>query len=167
MKSERGNIVVYLVVGLVLFGLLLTGIWWVKSRAPKAVSTPQIAQTDNKKADDKPETTINQDEGGTTPTGASSSQNNDASTPAANNASDQATTGQSTPPSSDYPSQTSSTATTTPSAAPTRPESQTPNLTETGPVAASGPVEDSFMSALALGGAAYMSTAYARSRKMS
>lgn len=156
MKSERGNIVVYLVVGLVLFGLLLTGLWWVKSRAPKTVSVPQVVQT-KEKSSDKPETKINQDEGGSTPTGSSSTTSSDQSTTDTNNTT--------TPPSSDYPQQTSSTATSTPSVAPSRPESQTPNTLANGPVAASGPVEDSLMSAIALGGAAYMSTAYVRSRK--
>ena len=45
MKSERGNIVIYLLVGLALFAVLLTGLWWVKSQAPKTVAAPETTQT--------------------------------------------------------------------------------------------------------------------------
>jgi len=153
MKSERGNIVIYLLVGLALFAVLLTGLWWVKSQAPKTVAAPETTQTTTNTTPSV-ETTINQDDRGATTT-----------EPTTPDTSTSTTTSPQTP-SQDYPSQTSSTSTTTPSssAAPTQPESQTPHSTSIVPVAASGPVEDSIMTALALGGVAYVTTAYIRSR---
>ena len=156
MRSERGNIVVYIIVGLALFGALLTGVWWVKSHAPKTVAAPHVATSKDEAK--MTETTIKQDE---TSKPNESSAATDQATPAPSTSN---TTPAPTIP-GDYPSQSSSTSTTTPSATPPKPESQTPHATS-GPVAASGPVEDSIMNALALGGAVYIVAAYLRSRRL-
>lgn len=170
MKSERGNVIIYLLIGIVLFGAMLTGVWWVKKKNTQTVSAP-IA-TNSQKQSDSPETTIHQDAGGSTQ--AQSEQNN-SGTPSTTGS---ATTPQATAPSPQYPQQSSSTSTnqpsnssqsatnTTPSAGPSTPESQTAptGTTHANGVAATGPVED-MTSALALGGVIYTATLYVRSRR--
>lgn len=150
MHRQRGNIVIYLLVGMVLFGMLLTGIWWTKTRVSRAVTTPQAVQPT---VDKTVETTLDQDS-------RAPVQDTTKATPSPDTTSAQ-------PAAPAYPSQTSSTATTTPSAAPTKPESQTPRTAAAGPVAASGPVEDSLVSAALLGSVAYATTMYVRSRRQS
>ena len=56
MKSQRGNIIVYALVGLVLFGILLGSIWWIRQR-----STPAPVATDNQ-TQQQTDTEVKQDE---------------------------------------------------------------------------------------------------------
>lgn len=155
MKSERGNIVVYLLVSLVLFGVLLTGMWWVKRQAPHtAVRAPQTTQTTPQTP--QTETKISQDDAAPVEPARN--------TPAAETPAPQTGT---TPPSSNGGGETSSTSTTTPHQATPRPESQTPHVSASDPrnVASSGPVEDSIVSSTILGGIVYAGVLFARSRQ--
>lgn len=142
MQSQRGNIIVYLVVGLVLCGAFLTGLWWVKRQ-----STPVAVVSTTSRAGDKAastETRINQDDSGTKSAAGTDS-----------------TTEQGT--SADFPQQTSSTSTTQPSLAP---ESQTPptGASHSDGVANTGPAEDAFLTALVMGVLTYLGTHFVRSR---
>lgn len=188
MRSERGNIVVYLLVGLVLFGLLISGIWWVKRQAGSSLKSPVATQ--NAPAKPSTDTKVSQDEK-PTQTDPEKPANSPENTPASN---DGGQTGQSAPstatptPPSNTPttapsSGTSSSSTITPSVTPpssqtvpnqnaspvvpARPESQTPHVATTGPssVASSGPLEDMIVSSVLIGGVVFAVTSYARSRR--
>lgn len=153
MKSERGNIIVYLLVGVVLFGLLLGGLWWVKARVADKPGG-SIATTEER---DKPTTETNVDQDKTPeqkPT-------------------EEVTTETEAAPSTPEP--VTPPAPTTPAPAPVTPgpttpalppESQTPR---TGPspgnVAASGPLESALGTSLGLGVLAYLGTSFVRSRR--
>ena len=137
MKSQRGNIIVYALVGLVLFGILLGSIWWIRQR-----STPAPVATDNQ-TQQQTDTEVKQDETPANPA---------AETPAAQGDQQQTQTGNNQPQRGGG------------AATPATPESQTPR---TGPsaVAASGPLENTLISSLVLGAATFAGTSYARSRR--
>jgi cytoskeletal protein RodZ len=152
MNSERGNIIVYALVGLVLFGILLGSLWWVKSQVADAPDAPVATTEEQSKP--KTDTEVNQD---TTQQGTTSQDAAPAdTTPQAPSTSPQQTapvqTAPATPPASAAPA--------------TPPESQTPR---TGPspnnVAASGPVDSTIGTSLALGVIAYFGTSFVRSRR--
>lgn len=149
MESQRGNIIVYLLIGLVMFGALLSGLWWIKTRAggekPTVVAEEsQSAQNDKKTP---AETSVEQDAvpatDEPTPTPAP------AATPA---------------PANNPPAQRPA-----PSAPQTQPvlppESQTNRTPKPNEVASSGPVENGLITASGLGVLAYLSTSYVRSRR--
>ena len=160
MQSERGNVVVYLLIGLVLFGAMLSGVWWVKKQVSKPVSVPIATNSQNKST--TPETTIQQDTGGTAGSQPTDQQS-------------QSVPSQSSP---EFPQQTSSTSTSEPStgrsesssqqtSTPSTPESQTAptGTTHAAGLANTGPVEDGIVSAMLLGIATYAFVLYARSRR--
>lgn len=151
MKSERGNVVVYLLVGLVLFGLLLSGAWWVKNQSSRA--TAPVASTD--KTQPQTETKVSQDDK-PAKTDNKPAENQPKPTPAPTPASPA--------PSNPAPAPVPTPA---PSVAPTRPESQTPRIGTTGPssVASSGPLEDAITSSLLIGGVTFATASYLRSRR--
>ncbi len=150
MKSERGGIVVYLIIGLVLFGALLGGVWWVKQRtvvagdATQKTTTPGTSQTDTQVSQDaQPERDATSEEATSTPTPAASS--------------------------ADYPQQTSSTATTQSSTTATIPSPSSSGSTAAAgnkPVANTGPAEDAALTAVALATLSYVAVAYVRSRSI-
>jgi|JI10StandDraft_1071094.scaffolds.fasta_scaffold305554_2 cytoskeletal protein RodZ len=152
MKSERGNIIVYLLVGVVLFGLLLGGLWWVKARVADKPSAP--VATTNEQNKPTTETEVNQD--GTQETKPSEETTTEAeatpSTPAV--------------PAPTSPAPTPAAVTPAPTASALPPESQTPR---TGPspsnVAASGPLENALGTSFGLGVLAYLGTSFVRSRR--
>jgi cytoskeletal protein RodZ len=145
MQSERGNAIIYVLVGLVLFGAMLGGLWWVKNRVGTVQSAP-VAVQETTKTDATTDTVVDQD---TVPSDDTQSSTTEA--------------------------QTSSTDTTQPSAATTTPNSaisQLPPESQTGQVksspnsvASSGPTENSLIAATALGIVAYLGTSFARSRR--
>lgn len=152
MRSQRGNIIVYLLVGIVLFSALIGTMWWVKNRVattPAPVATTEQTQKSGTETkvdqDSKPETTNEQ-----TNTGSAEEQKPDTS---------QTTTPPSTSTQPGSGSGASSN-TTLP------PESQTPR---TGPapsnVAASGPIENAMGTSLGLGIITYLASSFVRSRK--
>lgn len=61
MSSERGNIVVYTLVGLLLFGAMLGTFWWVRKADNKPVVVTGVAKDETSK-NKSPETKVNQDE---------------------------------------------------------------------------------------------------------
>jgi cytoskeletal protein RodZ len=154
MKSERGNIIVYLLVGVVLFGLLLGGLWWVKARVADTPAAPVATTGEQDKS--TTETEVNQD-------GTEQQPTEEAATGTENTPTTSAPTSPAPAPATPAPS-TTTPAPSTP--APLPPESQTPN---TGPspngVAASGPVENAIGTSLGLGVLAYLGTSYVRSRR--
>lgn len=172
MRSERGNIVIYLLVSLVFFGLLLTGMWWVKKQAARTMS---VAPTTTQKTDKKPEveTKISQDDvradkdrqtasdatvGANSTPPADTGRTSSTATTNSSPSSSPATTPQ---PLGGGPTASSSPSTTPP------PESQMPHVSSTGPsnVASSGPVEDALLSSTVLGGVVYVGVLFARSRQ--
>ena len=156
MKSERGNIIVYLLVGVVLFGLLLGGLWWVKARVADKPSAP-IATTEEQ---NKPttDTEVNQDGTPEQKKPEETTTGTEATTP--------------TPPVAPAPPVPAPTTPAPVTPAPTTPpavlppESQTPR---TGPspnnVAASGPLENALGTSFGLGVIAYLGTSFVRSRR--
>lgn len=40
MKSQRGNIIIFLLIGLILFGSISGGLWWLKNRASDVAEGP-------------------------------------------------------------------------------------------------------------------------------
>ncbi len=136
MKSQRGNVIVYALVGLVLFGVLAGSIYWVRQR-----STPAPVARDNQ-TQEQTKTEVKQDE---TPTksaeeSAASTDNGTGSSSAAQSNRDTAT--------------------------PQTPESQTPRTGPSpDAVAASGPLENSLISSLVLGTATFAGASYVRSRR--
>ncbi len=139
MKSQRGNVIVYALVGLVLFGVLAGSIYWVRQR-----SNPAPVASDNQ-TQQQTDTEVKQDE-----TPAQSAEES-----AAGTTESQSGTGSSNPVQSNRDTAT-----------PPAPESQTPR---TGPspaaVAASGPLENSLISSLVLGTATFAGASYVRSRR--
>lgn len=153
MNNERGNIIVYLLVSLALFGVLLGGAWWVKNRAGAAgtPATPVATSAEKKSTPkaDQPQTTVNQDATPSQTSGnTSSNTQSQATTPSTSQPSPQTM-----PPKDDKP--------TTP-----RPESQTSSAGSPRAVASSGPVEDSLVTAMLLGTATYTMHSFVRSRRL-
>ncbi len=153
MKTESGNVVVYLLVGLVLFVVMMSGIWWVKQRSHTVTPpTPTVTQT----TDESPETAVDQD-------AVSQQRSTDNSSRSASRSADSQPT---TPTQPAQSPQSSTSNSTSPTTTPSRPESQTPR---TGPsptaVASSGPTEDRLFMAAGLGMVAFFGTSYARSRR--
>lgn len=143
MKSERGNIIVYVLVGLVLFGALAGSVWWVNNRAQTETQAP-VATESAPAEDGTTETSVDQDAvSAPQPDSAASSDDQ----PVANNPEQPAPT-----PASPQ----------TPTLAP---ESQTPSNPTPAQVANAGPVENSLMTASGLGVIAYLSSLYVRSRR--
>ena len=151
MKSERGNIIVYLLVGVVLFGLLLGGLWWVKARvADKPGGSIATTEEQNKPGT---ETNVEQDR-----------------TPEQKPSEEATTETEATPSTPAAPAPTtpapSTPAPVTPAPVAPAPESQTPR---TGPspsgVAASGPVENMIGTSIGLGVLVYFGTSFVRSRR--
>ena len=173
MKSERGNIVVYLLVGLVLFGVLLGGVWWVKNRVANK-ATPVATTQDEKTVQPGTDTQVDQDKAPETkpeeskpaetkPEEQSPSSPSIPATPApeTNNS------GGSTNSSNSETPATNGTATsrgTDLAALP--PESR---MASTGPspanVAASGPLENALGTSLGLGIVTFLGSSYVLSRK--
>lgn len=150
MKSERGNIIVYLLVGVVLFGLLLGGLWWVKARVADTPTTPVATTEDQNKPTTETDTAVDQD-----------------GTPEQKPAEEAApSTPEPAAPAPATPAPTPAPVTPAPTTPVLPPESQTPS---TGPspnnVAASGPLENAVGTAFGLGVLAYLGTSFARSRR--
>lgn len=136
MKSQRGNIIVYLLIGLVLFGLLLGGLWWVRNRVANTPTAPVVT---TQPQNTTPETDVKQDE-------------KPAESPTETTPGGQSQTGTTTPNTQAPP-------------AALLPESQTPR-TGPSPqaVAASGPLENTLISSLMLAGVTYIGVLFSRSR---
>ncbi|MEO5691048.1 MAG: hypothetical protein ABIQ64_02580 [Candidatus Saccharimonadales bacterium] len=147
MKSQRGNVIVYALVGLVLFGVLAGSIYWVRQR-----STPAPVATNNQ-TQEQTKTEVKQDENPA----------QSAEKPAAGNSETQTPSGPGTSSGTGSSNPVQSNRDTT---NPSKPESQTPR---TGPspaaVAASGPLENSLISSIVLGTATFAGTSYVRSRR--
>ncbi len=164
MSSERGNIIIYLLVSLALFGAMLGGIWWVKNRIGSTSRTqaPSVtAPASNKTAQEKtPETVVKQhatpkDNSGNQPQNQSNtagSNSNSASSQSSNTEAGSGSGITTMPPKDDEP--------TVP-----RPESQTPHKPSPSTVASSGPVEDTILSAFLLGIATFALHSFVRSRQ--
>lgn len=154
MKSERGNVVVYLLVGLVLFGLLLSGAWWVKNQSSRATSP--VATSSQPKPET--ETKVTQDEKPASEQKPADNQARPNPTPTPTPAPTPASPAPSNPTPAPAPA---------PNVAPSRPESQTPRIGTTGPsaVASSGPLEDAITSSILIGGATFATASYLRSRR--
>lgn len=151
MKSQRGNVIVYALVGLVLFGVLAGSIYWIRNR-----STPAPVASNNQ-TQEETKTEVKQDETPAQSAEESAAGNSEAQTPS----------GTGTPNTSGAPATTPAPVQSSrDTATPTTPESQTPR---TGPsptaVAASGPLENSLISSLVLGTATFAGASYVRSRR--
>lgn len=172
MKSERGNIVVYLLVGLVLFGVLLGGVWWVKNRVankPTPVGTTQEEKTvqpgtdtqvdQDKAPETKPEETKPAE---TKPEEQAPSTSSVPATPApeTNNAGGISSSASSTPTTNGAATNRGTDLAALP------PESR---MASTGPsptnVAASGPLENALGTSLGLGIVTFLGSSYVLSRK--
>ncbi len=151
MKSERGNIIVYLLVGVVLFGLLLGGLWWVKARVADKPGGSIATTEDRDKA--TTETEVSQD----APEQKPSEETTTEAAPS---------NPEPVAPAPTTPAPTPAPVTPAPTTPVLPPESQTPR---TGPspdnVAASGPLENAVGTAFGLGVLAYLGTSFARSRR--
>lgn len=173
MKSERGNIIVYLLVGLVLFGVLIGGVWWVKNRVankPATVATTKEEKTVQPSTDTK----VDQDK---TPDNNPAETKPEESKPAETKPAEQpapaapATPAPETNTRSTTPSTSGNTSSTTPATsgndlAALPPESRTASA---GPspnnVAASGPVENAIGTSLGLGIITFLASSFMLSRK--
>lgn len=164
MSSERGNIIVYLLVSLALFGSMLGGIWWVKNRIGSTSRTQSPAVTapaSNKTAQEKaPETVVDQDAAPTAnpdnqsqnQSSTAGSNSNSASSQPSNTQAGSGSGATTMPPKDDVPTTS-------------HPESQTSHKPSPSTVASSGPVEDTVMSALLLGIATFALHSFVRSPK--
>lgn len=146
MNSERGNIIVYLLIGLVMFGAVAGSLWWLQTRAgdeQQPASTSEEREADNDQAPaEQPAADPAPANGGDT---APSDTEPAGRAPAAD-------TPATASPTNDQPVTTSDA--TTPPAQPTPTQ-----------VAPAGPVENSMLMAASLGMIAFAATSYARSRR--
>jgi cytoskeletal protein RodZ len=166
MKSERGNIIVYLLVGLVLFGVLVGGVWWVKNRVANK-PTPVATTTEQKVVQPGTDTKVDQDSKPATKPAETKPAEQPA--PAAPATPAQPTTPQNTTNNSSTPATGSTSGTTNGRAsdlAALPPESRTASA---GPspnnVAATGPLENAIGTSLGLGIVTFLASSFVRSRK--
>lgn len=178
MDPQRGNIIVYLLVGLAFFGLMTAGIWWVKNRphdisviaglaqqAPAAApdaktgNTPPPSQTDTPEPETKPDSTARQQ--------PQNQPNSGSAVPGGQGAPGSA------PRSAPSPAPQASAPATGPSAAmppeddaEPRPESQTRHTSSPDAVASSGPLEDAATAAMLLGAVTFLVHSFVRSRRL-